>query len=244
MGDSFPPEDWLEAANLHATVALLLSTVIHQVNNALQTIGGHAELLKTDPGVSETTKRRAATITGATDRTAEMLSSFQVFTRPPAGSAVHNLRDVATRALAFRHYGLGRARIQATVEGVEEAWVAAEARPLTQAVLNAIVNAEQAMTGRTTDGRLTLAIGQSDGRAWLTVDDNGPGLDPASVVGQAPGDSPPGTLRLGANNRLGLGLRVARRIVTRLGGTLTVEAAPGGNGTRVRIALPQAGEPG
>ena len=30
------PDDWLEAANLHATVAQLLSTVIHQVNNALQ----------------------------------------------------------------------------------------------------------------------------------------------------------------------------------------------------------------
>lgn len=235
MSDSYPPEDWLEAANLHATVALLLSTVIHQVNNALQTIGGHAELLKTDPGVSETTKRRAATITGATDRTAEMLSSFQVFTRPPAGSTVHNLRDVATRALAFRHYGLGRARIQATVGGVEQAMVAAEARPLMQAVLNVIVNAEQAMTGRTSEGRLTLEVGQSDSWAWLTVDDNGPGPQAASAVDQAPP-----TLRLGANHRLGLGLRTARRIVQRLGGTLTIEAAPGGSGTRVRIALPVA----
>lgn len=245
MSDSHLPDDWLEAANLHATVALLLSTVIHQVNNALQTIGGHAELLKTDPGVSETTKRRAATITSATDRTAEMLNSFQVFTRPPAGSTVHDLRDVATRALAFRHYGLGRARIEATVGGVEQAWVAAEARPLTQAVLNVIVNAEQAMTGRTSEGRLTLEIGRSDGRVWLTVDDNGPGLDPAITVDRTPtGDPPPAALRLGANNRLGLGLRIARRIVDRLGGTMTVEGAPGGSGTRVRIALPQADQGG
>lgn len=236
MGDSYPPEDWLEAANRHATVAQLLSTLIHQVNNALQTIGGHAELLKTDSGVSETTQRRAATITGATDRTAEMLTSFQVFTRPPAGSAVHNLRDVAAQALAFRHYGLGRARIQATIGGAEQALVAAEAGPLMQAILNVILNSEQAMTGRTTEGRLTLDVGQSDEGAWLTVDDNGPGLSSPHALSM---DSVFDTLRLGANNRLGIGLRIAHRIVTRLGGALTVGVSPIG-GTRVRIELPLA----
>lgn len=238
MSDSYPPEDWLEAANLHATVAQLLSTVIHQVNNALQTIGGHAELLKTDPGVSETTQRRAATITGATDRTAEMLASFQVFTRPPAGEAVHNLRDVAARALAFRHYGLGRARIQATLGGVERAPVLAEARPLVQAVLNVILNAEQAMAGRPAEGRLTIEVGQSGGDSWLTVDDNAPAAEPTGPGETVPSSGPTSALvALGVSNRLGLGLRVARRIVNRMGGTLTVTAASAG-GTRVRIALP------
>lgn len=236
MSDSHPPEDWLEAANLHATVAQLLSTAIHQVNNALQTIGGHAELLKTDPGVSETTQRRAATITGATDRTAEMLASFQVFTRPPAGEAVHNLRDVAARALAFRYYGLGRARIQATLGGVEHAPVWAEARPLVQAVLNVIINAEQAMTGRTAEGRLTIEVGQSEGCSWLTVDDNAPAAE-SPGRGESPLTAASTPFALGVNNRLGLGLRVARRIVSRMGGTLTIMAAPAG-GTRVRMALP------
>ena len=114
MSDPVPP-DWVEAANLHATVAQLLSTVIHQVNNALQTIGGHAELLKTDVGATDTTRRRANTITTVNERTAAMLASFQVFTRPPLGAEVYNLRDVAEQALAFRRYGLGRARIEATI---------------------------------------------------------------------------------------------------------------------------------
>lgn len=235
MDESNLPEDWLEAANLHATVAQLLSTVIHQVNNALQTVGGHAELLKSDPGVTETTKRRAATITGVTDRTAAMLASFQVFTRPPLEPAVQNLREVAARALAFRHYGLGRARIQATVDGVDSAPVLAEPRPLTQAVLNVILNAEQAMTGRDVEGHLDLRVGRDPGRVWLTVDDNGPG-----PVGVPPsGGSGTGVHGLGPNNRLGLGLWAARRIVQRLGGALEAEALPGG-GTRVRITLPEA----
>lgn len=236
MSDSVPP-DWVEAANLHATVAQLLSTVIHQVNNALQTIGGHAELLKTDVGATDTTRRRANTITTVNERTAAMLASFQVFTRPPLGAEVYNLRDVAEQALAFRRYGLGRARIEATIEGVEQAPVRAELRPLMQAVLNVILNAEQALAGRAGENRIVITVGRdgegtADERAWVSVDDNGPG-SPADV-------SPSGgvsALALGRNNRLGLGLAAARQIVERLGGTLVLETAPAG-GTRVRIALP------
>lgn len=244
MSDSSLPDEWLEAANLHATVAQLLSTVIHQVNNALQTIGGHAELLKTDVGVTETTKRRANTITGVNERTAAMLASFQVFTRPPLESDVYNLREVVERALAFRHYGLGRARIQAVVEGLDHAPVRAELRPLTQAMLNIILNAEQALSGRQADNRIRMVIAResaSDGQDWVTatVEDNGPGP-------QAPGLGDAGSLRggqvtLGANNHLGLGMAAVRHIIARFGGRVRVEAVPAG-GTRVTIALPAASE--
>lgn len=231
MSKTAPPDDWLEAANLHATVAQLVSTVIHQVNNALQTIGGHAELLKTDPGVTEIAKRRATTITGVTDRTAALLASVQVFTRPPSGSTVQDLRTVATQALAYRHYGLGRARIQAAIEGAEAAPVLAEARPLMQAVLNVIVNAEQSLTGRGGEGRIAIVIGAGDGRSTVTVDDNGPGL----AVGGSPADNWP----LGPNGRLGLGLATARAIIERLGGELTIGSSPTG-GARVVVSLPSA----
>jgi C4-dicarboxylate-specific signal transduction histidine kinase len=233
MGETGPPAEWLEAANLHATVAQLLSTVIHQVNNALQTIGGHAELLKTDPGVTETTKRRARTITEVTDRTAEMLASFHVFTRPSAGLDVCDLRDVAGRALAFRHYGLGRARIKATLEGLEHAWVRGEIRPLTQAVLNVVLNAEQSMADPQTEGRLTLVVAQEGERVLLTVDDSGPGGASDAVVRMEP------ALALGPVNRLGLGLATASAIVARFGGALTVGESPEA-GTRVQISLPAA----
>lgn len=233
MSKTVPPDDWLEAANLHATVAQLLSTVIHQVNNALQTIGGHAELLKTDPDVTATTKRRAETITGVTDRTAALLASFQVFTRPPREPAVHNLREVAAQALAYRHYGLGRARIQAAIDGVAVAPVCGDARPLMQAVLNVILNAEQAVAGAG-DGRIAIVVGVADGHATLTVDDNGPG---PSAMRERPGAN--GEWPLGDHNRLGLGLFAARLIVGRLGGVLDAGVSPAG-GTRVVISLPSA----
>lgn len=234
MDEGVPPDPWLEAANLHATVAQLLSTVIHQVNNALQTVGGHAELLKTDPGVTETTKRRANTITGVTDRTAEMLASFQVFTRPSAGPTVQNLKDVAARALAFRHYGLGRARIQAAVQGIDDGLVRAEARPLMQAVLNLVLNAEQALTGGH-DGHIAIEVSRDAGWIVLSIVDNGPGL-PASA---APGS--PAGLTLGQTNRLGLGLRTASAILARMGGTCDVGPGPAG-GTKVTVSLPAAAQ--
>lgn len=233
MDEGVPPDPWFEAANLHATVAQLLSTVIHQVNNALQTIGGHAELLKTDPGVTDTTRRRANTITSVTDRTAEMLASFQVFTRPSAGPSVQSLKDVATRALAFRHYGLGRARIQAAVQGSDHALVSAEPRPLMQAVLNLILNAEQALTGGQ-EGRITIDVSQAGDRSVLSIEDNGPGLPAPQVDARAVGV-------LGQANRLGLGLRTAVGILTRMGGTCDVVSVPAG-GTKVTVSLPAAAQ--
>lgn len=233
MAEGVPPDPWLEAANLHATVAQLLSTVIHQVNNALQTIGGHAELLKTDPGVTETTRRRANTITGVTDRTAEMLASFQVFTRPSTGATTQSLKDVATRALAFRHYGLGRARIQAVVQGSDDALVSVEPRPLMQAVLNLILNAEQALTGGH-EGRITIEVTQAGGRSVLSIEDNGPGLPAPKAEGHAPGT-------MGQANRLGLGLRTAAGILARMGGTCEVVSVPAG-GTKVTVSLPAAAQ--
>lgn len=245
MSEPVLPDDWLEAANLHATVAQLLSTVIHQVNNALQTIGGHAELLKGDVGATETTKRRANTITTVNERTAALLASFQVFTRPPAEPEVYNLREVSERALAFRHYGLGRARVTAVVEGLAEAPVRAELRPLTQAILNVILNAEQALSGRPGDNRIAIVIGRvahdaargpAGDRVTVTVEDNGPGPRPTMS-----GERPTAVALAAGNNRLGLGLVAARHIVERLGGELVVEQAPAG-GTRVTIALPAASE--
>ena len=161
------------------------------------------------------TRRRANTITTVNERTAAMLASFQVFTRPPLGAEVYNLRDVAEQALAFRRYGLGRARIEATVEGIAAAPVRAELRPLMQAVLNVILNAEQALAGRPGENRIAITVGRdgegtADDRVWVSVEDNGPG-SPAEAGSGAGAPA----LTLGRNSRLGLGLLAARQIVER-----------------------------
>jgi signal transduction histidine kinase len=220
--------EWLEAANLHATVSRQLSMLIHQMNNTLQTISGHAELLASDPGVGEQTIRRASVISAVADRSAKLLASFQVFTHPLEGAVRQNVREVASQALAFRQYGLGRSEIQATVEGVEDGYVRTEPRALMQALTNVIMNAEQALTARGSGGRIVVTVSRAGSMVNVVVQDNGPGLPPDGV-GQQP--------RIGPHHRLGIGLATARRIVERFGGTSAVSPAAAG-GTTVTLALP------
>lgn len=224
--DGAPSPEWLEVANYHATVAHLLSTVVHQVNNALQTIGGHAELLRTEPGVGITVARRAEAIANVTSRIAQLLADVQSLARPREEPGIVDLRVVAERALALRQYGLGRAKIDASVVGEGVTLVTAETHALFQVVLNLILNAEQALSGGS-GGRVTLAVNRVVDDVVMQVDDTGPGLG-VDTEGE-------GSAR-GPRARLGLGLSVAHSIVSRLGGTLSVDAGPMA-GARVTVRL-------
>jgi len=221
--------EWLEAANFHATVARLLSTVVHQVNNALQTIGGHAELLRTEPGVSVTTKRRAETIAAVTDRVAALLADVQVLARPQDELRLIDLRAVVDQALALRQYGLGRAKIEARVDSSGSTTVRGQLHALLQVVLNLVLNAEQALAGGA-GGRIAATITGMPGQVVLEIVDTGGGYAPAAV-NETPG---PG-------GALGLGLSVSRAIVARHGGSVAVDA-PTTAGTRVRVILPAVRE--
>jgi signal transduction histidine kinase len=83
--------------------------------------------------------------------------------------------------------------------------------------------------------RVVVRAGVTGASWWLEVDDNGPGipadqrervLDP--LVRLTGPDGPAGS---------GIGLATCARIAEALGGTIAVDAAPGG-GTAVRVTLP------
>ena len=102
-----------------------------------------------------------------------------------------------------------------------------------QALENLLVNA----INHSPEGafvRVFLATGKQDGseRAFITVQDDGPGIDhemmPRLFTRFAPGPGSTG---------LGLGLYLARGIAQAHGGNLTVESAPG-RGATFRMALP------
>jgi signal transduction histidine kinase len=226
-GSFTPSADWLEAADFHHTVARLLTTVVHQVNNALQTIGGHAELLRSEPGASAVVVRRAETIGAVTARIAALLGDVQRLARPRWEPAVVDLRAVARTALALRHYGLGRAKIEAHVVGEGQALVSAEPHALLQVSLTLLVNAEEALSGAA-GGSILMAVDRIGDQVVLRVDDSGPGMG-------APAPEAAG-IRSG---RLGIGLDVARGIIGRLGGQLSINRTPDGS-ARVTVTLPAA----
>jgi C4-dicarboxylate-specific signal transduction histidine kinase len=228
-----PTPEWLARANQLGITARLLPNTVHDVNNALQVIIGSAELLDLVPGVDEDVRRRGLAIRTHANRATAILTELMAITRDASELSQRlSLRALVQRALALRRYSLTKLGIRTSVEGDDEAALG-NPRYVLQILLNVLINAEQALFGRS-DGRLIIRIVRSDERALLTLEDNGPGLSAdverrlflPQLAGQPEG--------------LGIGLSVSKEMAERQGGTLTFASAPGG-GCVFTLALPAAG---
>ena len=104
---------------------------------------------------------------------------------------------------------------------------------MAQAVGNLVSNAIKYTPPQ---GSVTVSAGSQEGEVWLRVSDTGPGIaaeEQARIFapfyrGPVSGRFPQG---------MGLGLSIARDLVTAHGGRLTVESAPGA-GSQFTIWLP------
>jgi signal transduction histidine kinase len=103
---------------------------------------------------------------------------------------------------------------------------------LTQVLLNLVVNAAQAIPGR---GEITLGIAQKDGKAILTVRDNGRGISPDNLAKMFT----PFFTTKASGEGTGLGLYVSRGIAEAHGGTILAENVPEG-GAMFTVELPLA----
>ena len=231
-----PGEEDLVTLNRGATVARLVSGVFHELNNHLLVIGGTTELIQDTPALPETVAKGLARIQAANTRATSAIAEAMRFVRhkPEAGGSV-NMRDLASHALALRAYAFSKARVTATFEAPKDGrpTVRGNAVLIEQAVLNLIVNAEQALAGRT-GGTIRLQMELPDGWVVLRVTDNGPGVDPAIADRLF---EPFATTRV-RDECSGLGLCVARQIAEQHGGTLACEAPP--TGASFVLTLPAA----
>jgi signal transduction histidine kinase len=227
MADQIFTAEWLARANRLATVAAALSATVHEVNNALQIISGSAEML--GPGITaDVLARRTEAIGGQARRASALLAELSAFARDDGAEATAaprvELAQIAQRALAMRQYTLARLHIQASFEStLPLPPAAARPRPLLQIVLNLMLNAERALTGRQ-DARILLRADEGEGRVRLAVEDSGPG---PSAEEQARLFEPKGDRATGF---LGVGLPVAKWLAEQEGGTLTAATSSLGGG--------------
>jgi hemerythrin-like metal-binding protein len=106
---------------------------------------------------------------------------------------------------------------------------------INQVFLNLLMNAAQAIREH---GTITLRSDVANDLAWIEIEDTGCGMDEAT---QRRLFEPFFTTKpVGAGT--GLGMSLTWDIVTKHGGEIAVDSAPG-KGTRIRIALPIAGPP-
>lgn len=224
------PADWLVQVNRHALAVRLIATTVHDVNNILQVMSGAAEVLALDPSPAAVA-RRTTSIVGQSAAATSVLAALTAFVRVD-GDARDGARPLAlaTQVLAFRQHALRKGRITGTAAG-DDAVCAMARHRLQQVLLNLVVNAEHALSGRL-DGEVRIAVTGGD-PVVVTVDDNGPGWADAVAASPAAWPPRPG----GAAGALGLGLLVSRDLVERAGGRLDCEPSPLG-GARVTLRVP------
>ncbi len=157
-------------------LAQFVAGIAHELNNPLQGVLGHLELLRAHPKLPSWLRRDLGVVYRDADRAARIVRNLLLF----AGSGRLQKRVVSLNAVIERVL-----RLRAAVHrrrGIDVRRVLDPGAPrvlgdavlLQQAVLNVVLNAEQAMDGT---GRLTLRTCVSRRGITVIVDDTGPGLD-------------------------------------------------------------------
>jgi signal transduction histidine kinase len=226
------PTDLL-TLNRAATIARLLAGVAHEVNNALQVIGGTTELLQVTPGLPAAVVEGLQRIAVQNTRAATAIQEVMLFARQKIDATGRtNLREIANRSVALRAFAIGRARlsIKVDVSPAGRYLVSGSAALLQLAVLNLIINAEQALAGRQ-GGAIRVELEEPSGYVVLRVSDNGPGVTGAG--GEDLFESFYTTHP--REEASGLGLSVARLAAEQCGGTLTLEPREAGASFVMRL---------
>ena len=235
MSVSTPPEHHLTLNRL-ATIARLVAGAAHEVNNALQVIGGSAELLQNRTDLPEPVQKTLSRIRDQAARAASAMTGVVALSRaqPDGATYLVDMCDIATRAVELRRYSIGRAdlTVQLDVPSAPQL-VVGHRLHLLQAALNMIQNAEQALAPRRA-GRIRVEVVEHGDQIVLRVADDGPGVAPADAdrIFQPFVTSQP------RPESTGLGLPVAREIASAHRGSLELE--PVATGASFRLSVPKA----
>jgi len=222
-----------------AALGQLVSGIAHELNNPLTSIQGYAQLLVSRRSASDRTAD-ARRISQEAARAGRIVKNLLLFSREakPERRAV-NLNEVIEHTIALRAYELKIENIALDLffdAALPQAL--ADAAQLQQAVLNLIVNAEQAIQqGRGqggVHGRIRIRTHRLSGdRIGMEISDDGPGI-PREIVSRI-FDPFFTTKPVGVGT--GLGLSILYGIVREHGGEVSVESQSG-HGTKLSIELP------
>jgi signal transduction histidine kinase len=227
--------DALQELNRLRTVAKVFSNAAHDVNNALQVIGGSAELLALKAELGPAELRRVHAITAQTGRAATALDRLQSYTRSgESGRQIVDLSGLLEVATALRDFALRRAGITMTVESTAPCRASVDRRLILQIYLNLLMNSEDALANRPGPA-VRARLECQDGECMVSFIDNGPGFSDAVRARLTDRTALPQL----APNLSGLGLWVATRIAEGHGGRLDIANVPDG-GASVTLRLPAA----
>jgi two-component system sensor histidine kinase HydH len=214
----------LAAAEKRDLLARLLGRLAHEIRNPLSSLDIHVQLLEEDlgalaPAMREQLNPRLEIIHGELHRLEGIVERFLRL----AGPSGLDLEAVGIPKIATHVCEL--LRPEAAAREIEIATRLEDSLPrvmadpvrLTQALLNLVINAMQAIERQ---GRIEVIAKVLDGKLAVSVRDNGPGIEPGKLASIF---DPYFTTKTEGS---GLGLWIAQQIVTAHGGALQAQNAP------------------
>jgi len=234
-------EEDLRRSDRLAVVGTLGAGLAHEIKNPLSGIRGAAQLLQAEFAREESVVENTAIMIREVDRVNELMEQLLDLARPTK----LRLEPLNVHELINHILQLESATVDANNILIRREYdpslppILGDRPRLTQAFLNLIKNAFQAMAGK---GCLTLATrvetdfsmrtrSRRNARlARIDIADDGPGIEPGDLPHIF---SPFFTTK---QSGTGLGLAVCHRVITEHGGTIRVESHPG-QGTVFKVSL-------
>ena len=220
----------LLASDRLATVGKLAAGVAHEVGNPLAGILGYVSLARSrgaEPAVADLLDRVEAEVQRIDQIVRGLLDLGRTAKGTPQPIAVKPLVKSCAKLLKA---GKDFDQVTLDLNVGDGAVVRAEPGPLSQVLINLLLNAAQAMGGK---GVVTVCTRRAGDRELIEVRDLGPGIS-AEVL---PRLFEPFFTTKSAGAGTGLGLAVSRHLVTSMGGTLEAANASGG-GACFTVSLP------
>jgi len=219
-----------------AALGQFVAGIAHEMNNPLQGVLGHLELLIDMTDAAKPVRKQLKQIYTEADRAAKIVHNLLVFTgshrmqREPV-----EIDRIVTRVLGSRGVQMRRAGITvARRKGTDVPVIYGDPLLLQQALLNIVINAEHAT--RDAGGcRIDIETGTANGKAVVTIRDSGGGMSPDVL----PRIFDPFFTTKDVGQGTGLGLAITYGIINEHGGTIVAANAPEG-GAAFRIELPGA----
>jgi PAS domain S-box-containing protein len=229
----------LAQADKLAALGQFVAGIAHELNNPLQGVLGHVELLRATRALPRPLRPAIRAIYREADRAAKIVRSLLAFTgaRRMARRAV-NLQSVLQRALALRQAACQAGQIEVVRHYAAEApRVFGDPFLLHQVFLNMIMNAEDAIRAARRAGRIeiTTAVADSGDRVVTTIRDTGEGIRTEAL----PRIFEPFYTTKDVGEGMGLGLALAYGIIQEHGGAISAANHPDG-GAVITVDLPAA----
>lgn len=202
-----------------AALGQFVAGIAHELNNPLQGVLGHLELMRTTGAFPKQLRREVQTIYREADRAAKIVRNLLIF----AGSRRLSRRSVSLNAVLQKVLALRAAACRAAgievVRHYDESLPRVQSDPLLlhQVFLNMVMNAEHAIAATGGGGTIEITTAVKVDRIVATVRDTGTGIP----EGTLPRIFEPFYTTKEVGKGTGLGLAIAYGIVQEHGGQIT-----------------------